>query len=480
MKIAGNHLDYLKNYFDTVENMAPKTRGTEFEKFLTLIFRYSAMDAINTQKQTEFDDQIDMHVFGTRNLLVECKWESNKVSKQQVESFVTRLRRRDPVTVGLFVSVNGFSKPALNYMKLHAQADRALIILTKKEIKLVYSAKIDLELLINQKIRYIQRGVLYITEETTSLKTPHWPLDFPSSSEELKITDKPWVCVEDPRFRMAKPISFSRNPFYSRFESQFSKISFISEQNSTYSSFFRILDVLDIYNDLYGFSGNSSFAISQFEANWYGYGINNFLLSLHHQKERYDNLSEEHKHFHHHEGAFFVNYSHYDHIMVLAFDPNFDVKSREFDYRHIDLSFYSLNDPYEIGRLNLFAKKAGFDYIIKKTKINTHQINLPNENVKVEMVFSQDSQLIDNHTSISGGLIKNPLYAEKSDDWQRLYHKISPKYIELFKQIPAHFENHFELNNSNTIKTEFVHINFVEFDVKETGLSPVIIDISLD
>ena len=90
MFISPNHIEFLTKEFEKLQNLNgidKQQRGKIFEDFMTQIFKFSGYEAINSQKQTLYDEQIDIHAFGSKNILLECKWLEKRVGIRDVESF---------------------------------------------------------------------------------------------------------------------------------------------------------------------------------------------------------------------------------------------------------------------------------------------------------------------------------------------------------------------------------------------------------
>jgi hypothetical protein len=91
----------------------PHSRGTAFEGFLHHLF--SLFD-LNPRIAYQLDrEQIDgAFTVDSVDYIVEARWRKEKISREQADSFAAKVDRKARNTLGLMVSVNGFTKDAVN------------------------------------------------------------------------------------------------------------------------------------------------------------------------------------------------------------------------------------------------------------------------------------------------------------------------------------------------------------------------------
>lgn len=471
------HKDYLLKKYEFLKEMKPNERGRNLETLVTEIFQYGGFDAFSTQSLTRFGDQIDIHVFSNRNIIVECKWEKSSVSLKQIKSFHSTLREREPITIGLFIGMNGFSKNALDFIKHNP--DRLIIVLAKEELLDVIKCTVDIEILIERKIGYMQRGIIFIHKKTDPLVIHSWPLTFPSSTDEITIKKEPWISIEDERSRVALPICFTRRKLSPSLKSgQFYTISFFPEKETVYSNFLPLLDALTYYNKFFGFSNETIFGISQSGINWYGFGVNNFLLALYMRKERYNPFLKKQIDFHHCEAAFLFDFWGPRHFMALAFDPDVTIDRREFVFRRMKMVIYSDQFPYEDERITLFAKRANLYYEFGIQEIKSKFLDIKQQ--KTQLIYPFNYHINPEMNLIEGGLVENPFYRKQRTKIDSSNYDDPIIVLEQFKEIPVHLKDHFNSTGINKKELHFTHCALFTPNFDGEGLKPIIADIGIN
>ena len=74
--------------------------------------------------------------------LVECKWESQMPSEQEIDGLAGKLGRSGVQTLGVFISVNGWSSHVVPLMKQNS--DKKIFLVNGEDIKKVLSGKVAL------------------------------------------------------------------------------------------------------------------------------------------------------------------------------------------------------------------------------------------------------------------------------------------------------------------------------------------------
>lgn len=108
-------IDHLRRRYDDMVGVAAggeRSRGKQFEVFLHDLF-----DMFDLEPRLDYAlprEQIDgAFTFDTDDYIMEAKWLSGPVSREQADVFAAKVRRKGKNALGLFVSVNGFTGPAL-------------------------------------------------------------------------------------------------------------------------------------------------------------------------------------------------------------------------------------------------------------------------------------------------------------------------------------------------------------------------------
>ena len=120
-----------------------KKRGYLFEKFITRMFRSYRIKTEGSFTRNEGAEQIDgAFKMGEVHFLVECKWQAQPSEPKDTNDFLAKIIRSGALTMGLFISLNGWTKNVVETLK---QNPNKVIILANDDcIKGVLGNKIDL------------------------------------------------------------------------------------------------------------------------------------------------------------------------------------------------------------------------------------------------------------------------------------------------------------------------------------------------
>ncbi|MGD6900447.1 hypothetical protein [Bacillus infantis] len=161
-KALNEKLDEIKNdYFQLLNpNNNPQTRGYKFEKILKELFNLFDLDPKSSFKLV--GEQIDgAFSFQTTEFLLEAKWQKEPSSIQHLDAFSSKIERKLENTLGLFISVNGYSKDAIT---AHSYGKKSIILMDGMDIMAVLEKRIDLvDLLSIKKRKASQTGNIYYT-----------------------------------------------------------------------------------------------------------------------------------------------------------------------------------------------------------------------------------------------------------------------------------------------------------------------------
>ncbi len=106
-------------------------------------------------------EQIDgAFTFENIDYLFEGKWQQEPANIQDLDAFSGKLVRKLENTLGLFLSINGFSEDAV---KDHSTGRRLMILMDGSDLMAVLEGRIDLIQLLLRKRRYAaQTGNIYL------------------------------------------------------------------------------------------------------------------------------------------------------------------------------------------------------------------------------------------------------------------------------------------------------------------------------
>jgi hypothetical protein len=162
LKIKGvqERLDEIKkDFYKLVGSSNPQSRGFQLEKIIKDLFILFDLDPKASFKIT--GEQIDgAFTFENFDYLFEGKWQQELVGIQDLDAFSGKLTRKLENTLGLFLSINGFSDDAV---KAHSTGRRLMILMDGSDIMGVLEGRIDLLQLLLRKRRYAsQTGNIYL------------------------------------------------------------------------------------------------------------------------------------------------------------------------------------------------------------------------------------------------------------------------------------------------------------------------------
>lgn len=153
-------LDEIKNdFYSLVGSSNPQTRGFQLEKIIKDLFNLFDLDPKASFKIS--GEQIDgAFTFESVDFLFEGKWQQELVSTHDLDAFSGKLTRKLDNTLGLFLSINGFSEDAV---KAHSTGRRLMILMDGSDIMGVLEGRIDLlQLLLRKRRHASQTGNIYL------------------------------------------------------------------------------------------------------------------------------------------------------------------------------------------------------------------------------------------------------------------------------------------------------------------------------
>jgi|LDZT01.1.fsa_nt_gi hypothetical protein len=153
-------LESIKNdYYQLMIDDDAQKRGFKLEIILKELFTLFDLDPKASFRIT--GEQIDgAFTFENTDYLFEAKWQKNPVGTKDLDGFSGKLNRKLDNTLGLFLSVNGFSVDAV---KVHSSGRRLMILMDGSDLMAVIEGRIDLLELLLRKRRYAsQTGIIYL------------------------------------------------------------------------------------------------------------------------------------------------------------------------------------------------------------------------------------------------------------------------------------------------------------------------------
>ncbi|MDE0131113.1 MAG: reverse transcriptase domain-containing protein [bacterium] len=149
----GTPLRLLRNSFDklSADSTNPQKRGHEFERLVSSIFELSEISVAKGFIRSIGKDQIDdAFKLDSWFYLVECKWTKRKPGRPDIDVFYSKVERSGGQTMGVFVSVNGWSKNVES--RLTSNSRNIVFLVDGRDIRAVLSEEISLGRMIQAKL----------------------------------------------------------------------------------------------------------------------------------------------------------------------------------------------------------------------------------------------------------------------------------------------------------------------------------------
>ena len=146
-------LDVLyQNYQNLKANDNPQERGYKLEHLLNKLFEHSKIITQKSFTRNENAEQIDgAFKFDGWHYIVECRWRKKLANDGEVGGFSAKIGRSARQTMGLFLSINGWSK---NVPKLLLQNPiKSVFLMNGDELEKVLKGQINLREVLIRKLK---------------------------------------------------------------------------------------------------------------------------------------------------------------------------------------------------------------------------------------------------------------------------------------------------------------------------------------
>ncbi|HET7233693.1 MAG TPA: hypothetical protein VFJ16_27030 [Longimicrobium sp.] len=152
-------LDSLQKEFFGLLTERPQKRGYQLEKMLRDLFELFDLDPKASFRLV--GEQIDgAFTFEGIDYLLEAKWQNELVSPHDLDAFSGKLTRKLENTLGLFLSINGFSEDGV---RAHSTGRRLMLLMDGSDLMAVLEGRIDLvQLLLRKRRTAAQTGNIYV------------------------------------------------------------------------------------------------------------------------------------------------------------------------------------------------------------------------------------------------------------------------------------------------------------------------------
>ena len=145
-------LDKLLVQYEELENSKePQKRGYILERLIAELLKYYDIPTETSFRRNDNAEQIDgSFSFNGWVYLVECRWRKSPADPSQLDAFLSKVRRSGRQTMGLYLSINGWSKNVITTLK--QDSDKNTILMSGDDLRYVLTGQICFCQLLQKKI----------------------------------------------------------------------------------------------------------------------------------------------------------------------------------------------------------------------------------------------------------------------------------------------------------------------------------------
>lgn len=129
----------------------PQQRGYFLEDLLNRLFNLHGINVRKSFRRNDGGEQIDaaFEMEGW-HYLVECRWRDSLADIRQLDGLAGQVRRSGPQTMGLFLSINGWSEHVVPLLKQNP--DKKIFLMEGYDLRCVLDLRVDLRELLKAKL----------------------------------------------------------------------------------------------------------------------------------------------------------------------------------------------------------------------------------------------------------------------------------------------------------------------------------------
>ena len=129
----------------------PQQRGYFLEDLLNRLFNLYGIPVLRAFRRNEGGEQIDAAFeMDGWHYLVECRWRAALADIHQLDGLAGKVRRSGRQTMGLFMSINGWSNHVVPLLKQNP--DKIIFLMEGFDLRCVLDLKVDLRKLLKAKL----------------------------------------------------------------------------------------------------------------------------------------------------------------------------------------------------------------------------------------------------------------------------------------------------------------------------------------
>ena len=150
----GTPLHLLLRRYDELANRTQNTqrRGYDLENLMYDLFDIAGIEARRPFRRNQGGEQIDgaFELSGT-DYLLECKWTVDKTEPAEISEFSGKLSRSGGLTMGMVVTVNGWSDNVVALLKQNT--DKRTFLMNGEDLRTVLAGRVSLSTMLQGKRR---------------------------------------------------------------------------------------------------------------------------------------------------------------------------------------------------------------------------------------------------------------------------------------------------------------------------------------
>ena len=129
----------------------PQKKGYMLEELINMLFQLYDISQLQSFRRNNGGEQIDGAIkLEGWHYLVEMKWTTQLTDMSQLDSLYGKVSRSGKQTMGIFISINGWSSNVIPLMK--QQPDKSIILIDGIDLRVVLAGDITLVELLQKKI----------------------------------------------------------------------------------------------------------------------------------------------------------------------------------------------------------------------------------------------------------------------------------------------------------------------------------------
>jgi hypothetical protein len=136
----------------SIDGDDPQSRGYLLQDLLTRLFVIHGIPVVRSFQRNSGAEQIDgAFELDGWHYIVECRWRAKLANIRELDGLYGQISRSGRQTMGLFLSINGWSEKLIAVMKQNP--DKSILLMEGYDLRTVLAQSIDLRRLLKAKIR---------------------------------------------------------------------------------------------------------------------------------------------------------------------------------------------------------------------------------------------------------------------------------------------------------------------------------------